>query len=132
MFLEKRYVFFSASYRWQKLLARKNCSRTNICVVVASSDNMPTMASADYHSGIPSLPTMPSPGGNNNQWSWMIVVCLGAGWVAPRRPWTMAAAMVDLCVCWLFLVVFCVMFYVDDIAVITENMLISISNDKIV
>ncbi len=74
-------------YRWQKLLTRKNCSRTNIYVVVASSDNMPTMASADYHSGIPSLSAMPSPGRNDNQWSWMIVVCLGASWVAPRRPW---------------------------------------------
>ncbi len=40
-----------------------------------------------HHSVIPSLPTMPSPGGNNNQWSWMIVVCLGASWVAPRRTW---------------------------------------------
>jgi hypothetical protein len=113
------------------LLARKNCSRTNIYIAVTSSDNIPTMASADYHSGIPSLPTMPSPGENDNQWSWMIVVCLGAGWLAPRQPWD-DAVMVDLCMCWLFLLAFCEMFYVDDIAVVTENRLISISNDKIV
>ena len=28
-------------------------------------------------------------GGNDGQWSWLVVVCIGigAGWVAPRRPW---------------------------------------------
>ncbi len=44
----------------------------------------------------------------------------------------MAAAMVDLCMCRLFLLVFCAIFYVDDIAIVTKNRLISISNDKIV
>jgi hypothetical protein len=54
-----------------------------------------------------------------------------AGWHQDGHG-TMAAAMVDLCVCWLFLLVCCAMFYVDDIAIVTENRLISMSNDKIV
>jgi hypothetical protein len=40
-----------------------------------------TMVSVDYHSsGIPSLSTMSSPDRNDIELSWMIVVCLGAGW----------------------------------------------------
>ena len=46
-----------------------------------------TMASTGYRSGIPALPAMPSPDRNDSEWSWLIVVCLGAGWGAPKRPW---------------------------------------------
>ena len=85
-----------------------------------------------HHSVIPSLPTMPSPGGNDNQWSWMIVVCLGAGWVAPRQPWDDGGCHgLFVRVSALFVSVLCDV-YVDDIAIVTENRLKGISNDKIV
>jgi hypothetical protein len=61
-----------------------------------------------HHSGIPSLPTMPSPDGNDNHWSWMIVACLSAGWVAEKGGHeTMVAAMVEKSVWRLILLVFC-------------------------
>ena len=47
-----------------------------------------TMVSIDYHSsGIPLLSIMPSPDRNDIELSWLIVVCLGAGWGALRQLW---------------------------------------------
>jgi hypothetical protein len=40
-----------------------------------------TMVPFDTINGIPSLPTMSSMGRNDGQWSWLVIVCLGA-WVA--------------------------------------------------
>jgi hypothetical protein len=56
------------------------------------------MASADYHSGTPLLPNMPYPDRNDSKWSWLIVVCLGAGGGHQGGHGTMAAAMVEMCV----------------------------------
>jgi hypothetical protein len=53
----------------RKLLAKLSCEHPP-----------PTMASANYQSGTPSLLTMPFHDRNNSKWSWLIVVCLGAGW----------------------------------------------------
>jgi len=53
------------------------------------------MASAGYRSGIPALPAMPSPERNDSEWSWLIVVCLGAGGGAPKRPWDDGGRMVE-------------------------------------
>ncbi len=58
-----------------KLLAKQSC------------EHPPTAASTNYRSSTPSLPTMPFPDKNDSKWSWLIVVCLGAMWGAPRRPW---------------------------------------------
>jgi hypothetical protein len=59
-----------------------------------------TMGPADYRSGIPSLPTMPSPDKKNSEWSWLIVVCLGAGWGHQGGLGTMCLALiVFFCVC---------------------------------
>ncbi len=68
----KNWEFFTLL---RKLLAKSSCIPP------------PTMASAGYHSGIPALPAMPSPDRNDSEWSWLIVVCLGGGWGAPKRPW---------------------------------------------
>jgi hypothetical protein len=89
------------------------------------------MLTADYRSGTPLLPTMLFPGKNNMKWSWLIVLCLGAGWGAPRQPWDDGGHH-DLKVVWhlVFLLVFCVLFYADAIAFIAENRLRSIINDN--
>ena len=59
-----------------KLLAKPSCLHPS------------TMASADYHSGIPChYQPRPPPDRNNSEWLWLIVVCLGAGWGAPGWPW---------------------------------------------
>ncbi len=89
----------------------------------------PTMVSADYCSGTPLLPTMPFPGRNDSEWSWLIDVCLGTGWGAPRRPWDDGGHH-GWKVCLVFiLLVFCALFYMDAIAIIAENRLKSIIND---
>ncbi len=85
------------------------------------------MASADYLSGTPLLPTMPFPGRNNSKWSWLIVVCLGAGWGA-RRPWDNGGRHGCKVHLVLILLVFCVLFYMDAITAIAENRLRSIIN----
>jgi hypothetical protein len=48
-----------------------------------------TMTSSDYHISIPHcyLPWPPLTEMIANNGPWLIVVCLGAGWEAPRWPW---------------------------------------------
>ncbi len=74
--------------KWCKLPASKNRNFAKngiffslLCKLLAKPpcEHPPTMASADYRSGTPSLPTMPFPGRNNSKWSWLIDVCLSAG-----------------------------------------------------
>jgi hypothetical protein len=90
----------------------------------------PHMASVVYCSGIPSLPTMPSPDRNDSKCSWLIVVCLGAKWVAPRRPWDDGGCHGRKVCLALILLAFCMPFYVEAIAVVAENRLRSIINDN--
>jgi hypothetical protein len=74
---------------------------------------------------------MPFPDRNDSKWSWLIVVCLGAGWGAPRRwPWDNGGCHGSKMCLALILLVFCVLFYVDTIAVVTENRLRSIIYDN--
>ncbi len=111
MGITKNGIFFSLL---RKLLAKLSCKHP------------PTMASADYHSGTPLLPTMPFPGRNDSKWSWLIDVCLGTRWGAPRRPWDDGGRHGWKVCLALILLVFCVLFYVDMIAAIAENRLRSI------
>jgi hypothetical protein len=69
-----------------KLLAKPSCKHP------------PTMVSADYRSGTPSLPITPFPGRNDSEWSWLIDVCLDAGWGHQGGRGTTAAAMVKKCI----------------------------------
>ncbi len=91
----------------------------------------PTMVSADYRCSIPLLPTMPSPDRNNSVCSWLIVVCLGARWGAPRRPWDNSGCHGWKVCLVLVLLLCCVLFYVEAIVVVTENRLRSIINDNL-
>ena len=43
---------------------------------------LPTIVAASHH-----YLTHPPLAEMTIRWSWLVVVCLGAGWVAPRRPW---------------------------------------------
>ena len=65
------FATYEDSYQQQKLLV----------------SDTPNYGVHRYPRGIPSLPTVQSTSGNNGWWSWMVVVCLGACWVAPGRPW---------------------------------------------
>ncbi len=88
------------------------------------------MASANYCSGTPSLPTMPFPDRNYSEWPWLIFVCCGAGWGAPRRPWDDGGRHGwNVCLAPILLV-FCVLFYMEVIVLITGNRLRSIINDN--
>jgi hypothetical protein len=89
---------------------------------------LPTTVVASHH-----YPTMPSPGGNNTRWYQLIVVYLcGNMGGTKRRSWGMmeAAMMVETCILWrlIFVLVFCMLFYVETITVIAENRIISIIN----
>ncbi len=64
------------------------------------------------------------------RWSWLVVVCLGAGWVTPRLPWDDGSRHGWELRLALILLVYCVLFYVDPISVFAENRLRSIINDN--
>jgi len=87
------------------------------------------MASAGYRSGIPALPAMPSPDRNDSEWSWLIVVCLGAGWGASKLPWDDGGRHGRKVSLALILLVFCTYVYMGVIVVGAENRLISNIND---
>jgi hypothetical protein len=71
------------------LWGKKMSIRKNVLgkLLAKPVEHPPTMMSTNYHSSTPLLPTMPFPDRNNNELSWLIVLCLGTGWGAPRRPW---------------------------------------------
>jgi hypothetical protein len=73
---------------------------------------------------------MPYPDRNNSKWAWLIVACLGARWGTPKWPWDNGGHH-GLKVCLvLILFVFCVLFYIGAVAIVTENRLRSIINDN--
>ena len=73
---------------------------------------------------------MSSMGGNNNQWSWLVVVCLAhAGWQQGGHG-TTVVTMVERCIWRLILLVFFVQFYVGVIVIVAEYRLISNINDN--
>jgi hypothetical protein len=90
------------------------------------------MASTDYRSGTPLPPIMPFSGRNSSKWSWLIDVCLGAIWGAPRQPWDNGGCHGWKVCLALILLVFCVLFYMDAVALVAENRLRSIINDIVI
>ena len=102
-FIEKSVQFFTLL---SKLVAKPSCLHSS------------TMASADYHSGIPLLPTTPSPW---QKLQWMVVAdcCMPRRWVGGtrvalgwRRPsWLKSVSSAH------FVRVFCVLLYVETITI---------------
>ena len=84
---------------------------------------LPTTVAAYHH-----YLTHPPLAETTIQWSWLVVVCLGAGWV-PRRPWDDGGRHGWKVCLALILLVFCTYVYAGVIVVGAENRLIININD---
>ena len=84
-----------------KNVNRKKCQYfTLLCKLLAkpSYEHPPTMASTNYHSGTPLLPTMPFPDRNDSEWSWLILYASAPGGGHQGGRGMTAAPMVETCV----------------------------------